>query len=136
MLKVKYNEFGEVNEQSILDNCPKVIGDIKREFGLILDSKTDNLGNSETFSEQDPSFNEQNSRGYARVLTMDGAPIRKTEKFYDNDKPFNMGGYSIDGDIKKTNGASYVVIVAAIIALIAIVYIITTTILGMMDGLV
>lgn len=130
---MKYKEFGEINEQSILDNCPRVIGDVKKEFGLAFDkdfsNEIENLDNSSSTT---------SSRGFSRVLTMDNSSFSKPvidDKPY-SDNSYNMGGYSISGDIKKTSGASYVLVVAAIVALVAIVYIVTTTILGMMDGLV
>lgn len=127
---MKYKEFSEVNEQSILDNCPKVIGDIKKEFGLMLDD----VRSSETF-DQSNSFGE--SRGVSRVLTKDGNSGFTSEKVddrfsnYNND--FYGGGYSINGDIRKTSGTSYVLVVAALIALVILVYVVSTTIMGMID---
>lgn len=124
---MKYKEFNEVNEQSILDNCPKVIGDIKKEFGILLDEVNDSKVNDDS-----SSFGE--TRGYSRVLTKDNSNYFSKDNIDSNiDENSYVNDFSIDGDIRKSNGASYVLIVAALIALIIIVYVVTTTILGMVD---
>ncbi len=129
---MRYKEFGEVNEQSILDNCPKVIGDIKKEFGLILEEeKIMKINDSSDFTSIE-------SRGISRVLTKDSRNSSYKENVDSSVNDFNSnnvynGGYSIDGDVRKTSGASYVLVVAALIALVILVYVVTTTILGMVD---
>ncbi len=128
---MSYKEFGEVNEQSILDNCPKVIGDVKKEFGLLLDEER---GHTEELN----SFGNGESRGYARVLAKDNTQNFVNKEFepsineFENNK-FYGGGFSDAPDIRKTSGTSYVLVVAALIALVAIVYVVTTTILNMVD---
>lgn len=130
---MKYKEFSEINEQSILDNCPKVIGDIKKEFGLMLDDARSSEVNE--VSDESNSFGE--SRGVSRVLTKDSSNSFTKENIdnrpFDYNNDFYSGGYSIDGDVRKTSGASYVLVVAALIALVILVYVVSTTIIGMID---
>ena len=124
---MQYKDFGKITEEEILKNCPRVIADVKNEFNLI-DSKLsagEINGNSE-------------SRGYARLLKKDSnhsigsSSVELNNNLMSN---YNMGGYSINSDIRQNSGASYVLVVAAIIALIIIVYVVASTILKMVNGI-
>ena len=124
---MQYKDFGRITEEEILKNCPRVIADVKNEFNLIYDRTSSPLesgGNSE-------------SRGYARVLTKDSSNISNPSPVFESNNSmgnYNMGGYSINSDVRQNNGASYVLVVAAIIALIILVYVVATTILNMVNS--
>lgn len=125
---MQYKDFGKITEEEILKNCPKVIADIRSEFNLVDDRSSvpiENAGNSE-------------SRGHARVLTKDSSYNSNPRPVYESNNnsigDYNTGGYSINGDVRQNSGASYVLVVAAIIALIILVYVVSTTILNMING--
>ena len=124
-----HKDFGPINEEEILKICPKVIADVKSEFNLIDDR---------TFSSEEIGGSSE-SRGYARVLTKDSSHSSNPSPIYESNdnlmENYNMGGYSINSDIRQNSGASYVLVVAAIIALIIIVYIVTSTILKMVNSI-
>ncbi len=124
---MRYKDFGIITEEEILKNCPKVIADIKSEFNLIDDRS----------STMDSTGVEQ-SKGYARVLTKDSGHVSKTSVSYEQNNQnsgYSMGGYSIDGDIRQNSGASYVLVIAALIALVILVYVVASTILKMVNGI-
>lgn len=116
-------------EQQVLDTYEDVLNELKENITKDVKPVVENnpVDNSYFFTNENVGQQQEQSKGMTRVLTMDNMP----KTLVDNkDEPGNQVEYYYGGTSSLDKGAfSNTLIIAAVLALIAIVVVVTLSIL-------
>ena len=114
-------------EQQVLDTYEDVLNELKENITRDVKPVVENnpVDNSYFFTNENVGQQQEQSKGMTRVLTMDNMP----KTLVDNkDEPGNQVEYYYGGTLDK-GAFSNTLIIAAVLALIAIVVVVTLSIL-------